>query len=223
MRRTTSAVLALIAAASALTACGSSPQDGPQPAPAATSATQSTPAQSTATPTPLDSAVGKAPEFPSGTGPQLASNEGGWDLVLRDVRVSDRDGFDRVVVEFRGTGTPGWSARYVKTPRAEGSGDVVDVGGDNVLAVSISGVTFREAYPDAPEDFFEGPRHFTPHHGGSSGTSTSAESSRDTPSCSSASMATRPRSGSSHSRTRPVSLSTCKPTSCDVRAGWSAG
>lgn len=166
MRRTTSAVLALIAAASALTACGSSAPDGAQPAPAATSATQSTPAPSTATPAPLDSAVGAAPEFPSGTGRQLASNKGGWDLVPRDVRVSDRDGFDRVVVEFRGSGTPGWSARYVKTPRAEGSGDVVDVGGDNVLAVSISGVTFREAYPEAPEDFFDGPRHFTPDHGG---------------------------------------------------------
>ncbi|WP_051218096.1 AMIN-like domain-containing (lipo)protein [Nocardioides insulae] len=86
--------------------------------------------------------------------------------MLRDVRVGRHDGFDRVVAEFRGTGVPGWAAHYVRTPRAEGSGEIVEVRGDDVLAVSISGVTFRQAYPDTPADLFRGVRHFSPERGG---------------------------------------------------------
>ncbi len=163
MRRTTTTVLGLVAATSLLTACGSSATDaGARSAPGAGSAGTST----TPTTPASDAADVKAPEFPSGTGQQFARNKGAWDLVLRNVRVSKHDGFDRVVVAFKGTGTPGWGTQYVRTPRADGSGEVVDVHGDSFLGVSISGVIIREGYPNTPEDFFHGPRHFAPKHGG---------------------------------------------------------
>jgi len=151
MRRRLTTVLGLVAAAPLLAACGSQPT------------TQPTLAPSAAAPAPSDSA---GPTFPAGTGKQLAKHKGAWDLVLRDVRVAEHDGFDRVVVEFAGTGTPGWGAEYVKTPRADGSGKVVDVRGDSFLAVSISGVIIRTSYPQTPADFFHGARHFAPEGGG---------------------------------------------------------
>lgn len=143
MHHNTRAALALLAATHLLAACGADVVDGDRPdaaAPASRSpGTTSTP-----------------------IAPQPSENKGRWDLVLRDVRVSSHDGVDRVVVEFDGTGTPGWNAEYVKTPRADGSGEVVDVRGDNVLSVTISGVTFRRSYPTTPPDFLRGPRHFAP-------------------------------------------------------------
>jgi hypothetical protein len=149
MRRSTTTVLGLVAATSLLTACGSSATD------ARAHSVRS--ADSTGRPT---------TSLPSGPRRQFAESKGAWDLVLRDVRVSEHEGFDRVVVEFEGTGTPGWGARYVKTPRADGSGVAVDVHGDSFLGVSISGVTIRKRYPETPADFFRGRRHFMPEHGG---------------------------------------------------------
>lgn len=174
MRRRTTIVLGLVAGTSLLTACGSSATDaGAQPA-AGASSTGTTPtptdqspaAQPTTTAAPADVADVKVPDFPSGTGQQSASNKGAWDLVLRGVRVSKHDGFDRVVVVFKGAGTPGWSAQYVRTPTADGSGEAVDVRGDNFLDLYASGVTIRNGYPKTPADFFHGPRHFAPEHGG---------------------------------------------------------
>lgn len=159
MRRTTT-WLGLVAAASLLTACGESNGSDADPQPDANSSR--TPTTSTA----HGAADEQVPAFRSGTGRQRAENEGAWDLLLRDVRVGRHDGFDRVVVELAGTGTPGWVAEYVGTPRAEGSGEVVDVGGDHVLGVTVSGVTIRKGYPRTPPDFFRGDRHFTPELGG---------------------------------------------------------
>jgi len=151
MRARTAHALGLLAATCLLTACGSPATTLPSAAP------------STTTPAPSDDT---GVPFPSGTGRQLVKHRGAWDLVLRDVRVGTHDGFDRVVVEFEGSGTPGWGAEYVTTPRADGSGKVVDVSGDSYLAVSISGVTIRQGYPRTPADFFHGARHFAPADGG---------------------------------------------------------
>jgi hypothetical protein len=170
MRRTSSTVIGLVATAALLAACGSQ-GTGTKPATDASSAgvtsSSGTPssAGTTATPAPTDDA--EVPDFPTGTGQQFVMNKGAWDLVLRDVRVGEHEGFDRVVVEFKGNGTPGWGAEYVQTPTADGSGDPVDVSGDNFLAVNISGVIIRAGYPRTPADFFHGPRHFAPENGGS--------------------------------------------------------
>ena len=77
--------------------------------------------------------------------------------MLTDVRVGAHDGYDRVVMEFRGTGTPGWRVRYVKNPRLEGSGTRVRLGGDSALSV----VADRTTYPGEGEGYYDGPARLT--------------------------------------------------------------
>ncbi|NPD06609.1 hypothetical protein HN031_18190 [Nocardioides sp. zg-1308] len=100
-----------------------------------------------------------APEGPPFGPPgdaQDARPSGEWDLQLEDVRLGDHDGFDRVVLEFSGTGTPGWGVNHVERARAEGSGEAVALGGDRVLNVSASGTGLPE------EGSFEVPRRLGP-------------------------------------------------------------
>lgn len=171
MRRRTTTVLGIVAATTLLAACGSNDADvsdepdpgGTASADASTTPTDSsTPTSSTTSSTPPEGEGSTGPTFPEGTEKQFAKNKGKWDLSLRDIRIGEHEGFDRVVLEFKGTGTPGWDVRYVKTPRAEGSGDVVDVQGDQVLMVNVSGVTLRKGFPETPADSYTGPRHFEP-------------------------------------------------------------
>lgn len=144
MQRCTTTVLWLVAATLLLAGCGSSPTDaGAEAAESGNSsktrATPSATGQWNFIPTPTDSAAGRAPRIPFGTGPQVVKNKGAWDLVLRDVRVGQHDSFERVVLEFAGSGRPGWDARYVNTPKADGSGEVVVINGDSFLGIAISG------------------------------------------------------------------------------------
>jgi hypothetical protein len=63
-------------------------------------------------------------------------------VTVTDLRIGRHDGFDRVVFETGGTGTPGWDVRYVDQATSQGSGDPVDVAGDAVLQVSITGAGY---------------------------------------------------------------------------------
>jgi len=76
--------------------------------------------------------------------------------AVTDVRLATHDGFDRVVFELVSDGgTPGWFIEY-GDPRAQGSGDVVEVTGDATLTVMIRPVLLP---PDLPDDVetWEGP------------------------------------------------------------------
>ena len=96
----------------------------------------------------------------SSLGLAFAENSGTWDLVLADVRVASHEDFDRIVIEFSGTGTPGWSVQYVDKPRLDGSGTVIQLGGDVFLDIYASGTIYQEA------DDYNGPQRFEPVHGG---------------------------------------------------------
>ncbi|MCA5893654.1 hypothetical protein LEP48_09870 [Isoptericola sp. NEAU-Y5] len=61
-------------------------------------------------------------------------------LVVTGVRVGTHQGFDRVVFDLEGTGTPGWSVEYVDSATDDGSGEPVDVDGDKILQVRLSGM-----------------------------------------------------------------------------------
>ncbi|MDY5785184.1 hypothetical protein [Corynebacterium sp.] len=61
------------------------------------------------------------------------------ELVVSDVRVGSHDGFDRVVVEYSGTGTPGFTAGYVDQARQQASGYPLEVAGPAHLEVMIHG------------------------------------------------------------------------------------
>lgn len=61
--------------------------------------------------------------------------------TLREVRVAEHDGFDRVVFEFEGPDLPGHHVEYVDRPvRRCGSGLVAELAGDGWLEVRMSPV-----------------------------------------------------------------------------------
>lgn len=77
--------------------------------------------------------------FPKGTSPAVRAPGGAQLLTVTDVRVGSNDGFDRVVFELDGKGTPGWNVEYVDAAFDDGSGEPVEVDGDAILSVRIRG------------------------------------------------------------------------------------
>ena len=147
-----------------LMACGPEGSDGTTGAPEPTADSPSS--SVTSTPTggaePTDGPTGGVPPFPDDTRRQMADNTGEWDLVLADVRVGSHEGFDRVVLEFTGTGSPGWVANYVDEAVQDGSGETVALAGDSVLDVYARGTT----YPSEDGEQYAGPRRIESAAGG---------------------------------------------------------
>jgi hypothetical protein len=63
-------------------------------------------------------------------------------LTVSAVRVARHAGFDRVVFELAGQGTPGWQAEYVDSATAEGSGEPVDLAGPSYLRLVLRGTSY---------------------------------------------------------------------------------
>ncbi|MBD5787815.1 hypothetical protein IF650_16770 [Cellulosimicrobium terreum] len=92
--------------------------------------------------------------FPANTDPDTQDPSADALLTVTDVRTARHDGYDRVVLELDGTGSPGWRVEYVGSPTSDGKGDVVDVAGDAYLQVMVSGT----GYPmDTGVDEYAGP------------------------------------------------------------------
>ena len=104
--------------------------------------------------------VGDLPAFPDNTAPQTARNAGEWDLVFTDVRVAEHGSFDRIVLEFTGTGIPGWAVSYVDQAVLDGSGEAVALRGDAILDIYASGTTWPAS------GYYSGPRQLEPSNGG---------------------------------------------------------
>lgn len=166
MRRLATALLGAVALAALTAGCGTDGGDDPSNA-AATRRTSPAPSDDSrgtdgpSSEVPSGSSDG-GPAFPTDTASQSAEPQGEWDLVLTGVRVGDHDGYDRIVMEFAGTGAPGWSLGYVEDPVQEGSGDPIDLAGDAFLDIHASGTT----YPMEGDPTYEGPRQFVPEAGG---------------------------------------------------------
>ncbi|MGY1732130.1 hypothetical protein ACI798_11490 [Geodermatophilus sp. SYSU D01045] len=159
-RRALAPVSTLLTAALLLTGCGGEeqPAAGESSTAAPSSTTSSTAASSsTASSSATSSAGGSAsptqretdgdagtaaPSFPADTRPDTAGASAGAAVTVRDVRTGRHDGFDRVVFEAGGTGTPGWDVRYVDVASSQGSGEEVDVAGEAVLQVTITGAGY---------------------------------------------------------------------------------
>ena len=75
-------------------------------------------------------------------------------------RVGQHEGYDRIVVEFKGTGRPGWSLSYIEEARLEGSGRTVSLDGEAFLGIFASHTT----WPDP--DYYDGPARLEPADGG---------------------------------------------------------
>ncbi|MEU0499698.1 hypothetical protein [Nocardia sp. NPDC005998] len=75
--------------------------------------------------------------------PKRGAPSNGAGVTVSDLRIGHHPGFDRVVYEFGGAGTPGWIVQYTEQAIQDGSGKVIDVAGRSILEVQITG----SAYP----------------------------------------------------------------------------
>jgi hypothetical protein len=148
IRRRATGPAAVLAAALLLAGCG-----GGSTGTEVAASTGSAPASSSAAGSPSASSSalvseeaaeedGAAPSFPADAGPDTAEAVDPQGLTLTAVRTGSHDGYDRVVFEFAGSGTPGWQAEYVDGPTAQGSGDPVEVPGEATLQLSLNGVSY---------------------------------------------------------------------------------
>ncbi len=132
--RFASTLLATSSAAVLLAGCSGG--DNAVPAPSTTTTTiTTTSTQATPTTTP-DIAV------PTGTLPvSIAASEGAQLSVTR-VRLGEHPGFDRVVFDLGGMGTPGAMVSFTDDPRLDGSGERLAMVGRTVIQVVITGVGY---------------------------------------------------------------------------------
>ena len=153
-RRALVPLSSVLAAAVLLTGCAEEGQSSAGSSSAATSSSSAAaetsasdaPASGTPAGGDTDADTGtSAPAFPADTQPDTAEASADAAVTVTDIRTGRHDGFDRVVFEVGGTGTPGWDVRYVDAPRSQGSGDAVDVAGDAVLQVTITGAGYPYA------------------------------------------------------------------------------
>ena len=137
-------LLSLLTAPVLLTGCGGGDTD---------EQSSSAPSTESSAPAAESTAAGAtdAPDFPANAEPDTADASSDASVTVRDIRVARQDGFDRVVFEVGGTGTPGWDVRYVDTASSQGSGEEVDVAGDAVLQVSLTGAGYP--YDTGVEEF----------------------------------------------------------------------
>jgi hypothetical protein len=139
-RRTAAAVLA--AAALVLTGCAGSPATDDA---AAGSAVPSSPSAGSATPSAGPTGDAGSTDAPTATAdlqPDTAEPVDAAGLTVSAVRAGRHPGFDRVVFELAGQGTPGWQAEYVDSATAEGSGEPVDLAGPGYLRVVLRGTSY---------------------------------------------------------------------------------
>ena len=72
------------------------------------------------------------------SGPATASGT----ALLTDVRMARHEGYDRIVLEFKGDGLPEWRVEYVDPPILEdASGEEVDIDGDAFLQILMFGAS----------------------------------------------------------------------------------
>ncbi|GGK48306.1 AMIN-like domain-containing (lipo)protein [Nocardia camponoti] len=94
------------------------------------------------------------PQPPSDNTPKAGEASPGAALSLTGIRIGSGTGYDRVVFDLAGKGTPGWQVAYTDAATQDGSGRQIDVAGSSILEVRILG----SVYPfDAVVAPYEGP------------------------------------------------------------------
>jgi hypothetical protein len=93
--------------------------------------------------------------FPADTATDTGEPADPSELTLTAVRAAAHEGYDRVVFEFSGSGTPGWSVEYVDAPSSQGSGAEVAVPGEAFLQVTAQGTT--NPYESGAQELPAGP------------------------------------------------------------------
>ncbi|MGO4616245.1 hypothetical protein AB4305_18380 [Nocardia sp. 2YAB30] len=83
------------------------------------------------------------PATPENAQPKRGTASDDAGLTVTNIRLGHQPGFDRVVYELGGKGTPGWLVQYADHAVQDGSGNPVEVAGRSILEVRILG----SAYP----------------------------------------------------------------------------
>lgn len=153
MIRRAAACPSLLLAAVLLAACGSG-----EPATSTSASTERTAASAgVGTPSPVTEDAATQPAgsdasagatdtggspFEGSAGPVTQQASPDALVTVSEVRTGRQDGYDRVVLEMGGTGTPGWDVRYVDQAAAQGTGAPVELAGDAVLQVTVTGAGY---------------------------------------------------------------------------------
>jgi hypothetical protein len=147
VRRTAAApALLVLVLLVGVTGCGDSTDNADPTIEPATGAPMTRTPTATSTPSPQASLR----PFPA----DIRVDDGGYGsgngLGLTGVRVARHPGFDRVVFDLGGTGTPGWRVEYTTRPRSDGSGEPVRLKGAVFLQVALRGMGLPEGTGLAP-------------------------------------------------------------------------
>ncbi|RBY87752.1 hypothetical protein [Blastococcus sp. TF02A-30] len=142
--RRAAVLLPVLVVAGLLSACGDD-EDDPGASPPPSTATSSAPATSgspSGTPGTEDDGRPDAPPFPADVEPDTAQASADAAVTVTGIRTGRHDGYDRVVLDVAGTGTPGWDVRYVPEASSQGSGAPIAVDGAAILQVTLTGVGY---------------------------------------------------------------------------------
>lgn len=126
----------------ALTACGDAEPSSPPTRTTPVTTVTVTDEQGSPTPTTQNTSPTPTAEAVPTARLPLSAPAVGAALTVTDIRVGAHSGYDRVVVEFGGKGTPGYDLRFTDDPRQDGSGDPVSVPGRSVIQLVINGVRY---------------------------------------------------------------------------------
>ncbi|AEE46837.1 AMIN-like domain-containing (lipo)protein [Cellulomonas fimi] len=132
--------LALVAG---VAGCGRAAPDAgasPGPTPSRSASSPSSSAPTTSPSATADDATADGDFSPAAT--VATAEPSGERVTVVDVRVGSHDGYDRVVYELGGGGVPGWRVQYVEQAFQDGSGAPVDVAGEAVLEVWLTGTGY---------------------------------------------------------------------------------
>jgi hypothetical protein len=175
MKRPSPIPLAALAATSlalGLTACSGDPEPTPTVTVTQTVAPSPSPDEQDGQQTPEptltpDESTGPLPDvgpddqapFVANTLPDTSATSSGALLSPTDLRFGKHDGYDRLVLDLKGNGQPGWRAEYVTDPTQQAAGEPVYLVGGAYLMILVQGMI----YPTEPGALpYEGPTRITP-------------------------------------------------------------
>lgn len=124
-----------------LAACGPESPDDIETRPSASASPVPTPAASSASATETEEPV----PFPASTADDTAGASSDSALTITGVRTAVHDGYDRVVLDLEGAGTPGWRVGYVDVATDDPSDRTLDIAGDGTLQVTVIGTAMPTA------------------------------------------------------------------------------
>lgn len=135
----TGRVLVVAVMLGCLAGCADSGSTPPVSSPEAAPAAPGSPADIPGLPPLPPLLPGQPVPAPDDTVPKQAEASPGAKLTVTDVRLSRHPGFDRVEYYLDGQGAPGFSVWYTGRAVQDGSGRELEVAGDSVLEVRITG------------------------------------------------------------------------------------